>query len=181
MRCSESSEWMSLYLDGLLSWEQAQHLQAHLAQCEACRKEWEAMCWLSSFLKAEPVAAPAPDFAAKVALRLRQREARRRRLYSGMGVIVGSVGLWALAGAALLLLFIVLWQPLIRIALFGAGLSLLNDVLSVLAVLGKALWSVAYALSAGPTWLALLGYAALALGLLMLWTRIVFRRWGAFR
>jgi len=171
---------MSLHLDGLLSWEQAQHLQAHLAHCEACHKEWEAMCWLSSSLKAEPVATPAPDFAGKVVLRLRQREARRRRLCSSMGVVMGSVGLWALAGTALLSLFVVLWQPLIRIALFGAGLSLLNDVLSILAVLGKALWSVAYTLSTRPTWLLLLGYAALALGLMMLWTRIVFRRWGAF-
>ena len=186
MQCSESSEWMSLHLDGLLDQEQALRLEAHLAACEACRQEWEAMRWLSSFLKAEPVAAPKPDFTARIALRLRQREARRRRLHSSIGVLIGSVGLWALAGAAVLLLFTMLWQPPIRVVLLEAGLALINDVLSTLAVLGQALYAAAYALAVRPTlwaqafdgkaWLLLLGYAFLALGLTALWMRIVFQR-----
>jgi len=167
---------MSPYLDGLLSAEQALPLQVHLADCEACAEEWEAMCWLSSWLKAEPMASPAPDFTTQVVRRLQQRETRRR-LYSSLGVCMGSMGLWALAGAVLLLLFIALWHPLIRVALLDVGLSLAKDVLSILAVLGKALCLVVYALAARPTSLLLLGYAILALGLTALWAHVVFQRW----
>lgn len=177
MRCSESSEQMSLYLDGLLNHEQALSLQAHLAHCEVCRREWEAMCWLSSFLEGEPVVTPAPDFTAGVLLRLRQREARRRRLYSSLGVCIGSVSLWMLAGVALSLLLIVLWRPLIRVVVFDVGLSLVHEIMSIVAVLGKAVYSITYALSVQSAWLLVLGYAVLALGLTVLWVHIVFRRW----
>jgi len=181
MQCSESSEWMSLHLDGLLDQEQAQLLREHLAQCDTCAEEWKALRWLSSTLKAEPMATPAPDFTSRVVLHIKQYEARRCRLYSSLGVVLGSVGLWAIAGAALLSIFIMLWQPLIRLVIFGAGLPLLNDALSILALLGKALWSAIYALSTRPTWMLMLGYFALTLTLVSLWARIVIRRWSTVR
>jgi len=177
MQCSEISEWMSLYLDGLLGQEQAAQLQAHLAQCEACSEEWEAMRSLSSLLKAEPMAIPAPDFAARVAQRVHQGEARRRRLYSSLGVLMGSVGLWAVAGIALSVLFIALWQAPIRIILSEVGLPLARNAPSALTALGSALRSVVDELYARPTGLLLLGYAILALAVTLLWTRVVFRRW----
>ena len=59
-RC-EYSESMSLCLDGLLSQADEAGLQAHLAHCEPCRGEWEAMCWASSALRAEPAVSPGAD------------------------------------------------------------------------------------------------------------------------
>ena len=175
MRCSEWGEWMSLHLDGLLSQEQAQQLQTHVTRCQACSEQWATVSWLSSLLKAEPVATPAPGFAARVAVRLQRREARRRRVYSGLGVCIGSVGLWALVGVALLL--VLLWQPSFRAVLLDVALPMANSLLSILAVLGKALCSVGYALATRPAALLVLGYAVLALALTMFWTRMVFRRW----
>jgi len=177
MHCSEYSEWISLCLDGLLSQDETQQLQKHVSQCGACRQEWEVMSHLSAVLQAEPAATPASDFAARVTLRLDQRVARQRRLYSGIGLCVGSVGLWASAGLSLLLLSVALWQPLIRVAVLNVGLPLLNNTLALLATLGKALWSGAYALSTRPTWLLLFGYALFALGLAILWARVVLRGW----
>ena len=141
MRCSEYSEWMSLDLDGLLNQVEILQLQKHVSQCEACRQEWEVMSRLSATLQAEPAVTPAPDFTARVTLRLEQRVARKRRLYSGIGLCVGSVGLWTSAAVGLLFLFLALWQPLIRVAVLDVGLSLLSHTLSLLATLGKALWS----------------------------------------
>ena len=175
MHCSDCSEQISLYLDGLLDQEQVTRLQAHLAHCEACRAEWEAVHWLSSILEAEPAAAPAPDFAARVNLRLQQRETRRRRVHGGIGVLLGSVGLWGAAAVAVALLFVVLWQPSLRIVWLDVCRPLAGKASSILAVLGRALYSVVHELFQQPSWLLLSGYAILALGLIALWTRIVLR------
>jgi len=175
MLCSDYSEQISLYLDGLLDQEQVTRLQAHLAHCEACRAEWEAVHWLSSILEAEPAAAPAPDFAARGNLRLQRRETRRRRVRGGIGVLLGSVGLWGAAAVAVAFLFVVLWQPLLRIVWLDVGRPLVGNAFSILVVLGRALYSVVQELFQRPSWLLLSGNAILALGLLALWTRIVLR------
>lgn len=168
---------MSLHVDGLLSPEEQQQLQAHLADCQACREQWAALSWVSSRLKAEPPAAPAPDFAARVTARLERRETRRRRLYGSIAICVGSVGLWALAALAVLLIFS-LWQPSLQAILVDVGLSLLRGVLALLSVLGQALRVVAYALLTRPAGLLLIGYGLLALALTVFWTRVLFQRWG---
>jgi len=181
MRCSSSSESMSLHLDGLLGQDQALQLQRHLGQCEDCHQEWEVMSQLSALLQAEPAAAPVPGFEARVTLRVQQRAVHQRRLYSGVGLCIGSLGLWILAALSLLLVFLAIWYPVIRVAVLDVGISLLNDILSLVLTLGKALWSAVHALSTRPTWLFLSGYALLALTLAMLWTRAVLRQWGFVR
>lgn len=181
MHCSSYSESMSLHLDGLMDRDQALQLQKHLAQCEDCRQEWEVMSQLSVLLQAEPAAAPVPGFAARVTLRVQQRAVRQRRLYSGIGLCIGSLGLWIVSALSLLLVFFAIWYPVIRMAVLDVGISLLNDILSLVLTLGKALWSAVHALSTRPSWLFLSGYALLALVLAMLWTRVVLRQWGFVR
>jgi predicted anti-sigma-YlaC factor YlaD len=178
MQCSRCDELMSLRLDGLLSSDQEQQLQAHLVDCQACREQWAVVSWLSLRLQAEPLATPASDFTARVTARLEQREARRRRLYSSIGICVGSVGLWAVAAVAVLLLFGVLVDSSLRTVLVDVVLSLGQNVLAFVTVLGKALWSVVYAVLTSPAGLLVLGYAVLAAALAALWTRVVFRRWS---
>ena len=181
MRCSSSSESISLDLDGLLGQDQALQLQKHLAQCEDCRQEWEVMSQLSALLQTSPAAAPAPGFATRVALRVQQRAVRQRRLYSGVGLCIGSLGLWMLAALSLLFAVLAIWYPVIRVAVLDVGISLLNDILSLGLTLGEALWAALRALSTRPTWLFLSGYALLALTLAMLWTSAVLRQWGFAR
>jgi len=178
MQCSRWDELMSLSLDGVLSSDQQQQLQAHLADCQTCREQWALASWLSLRLKAEPPAAPAPDFAARVTARLAQRETRRRRLYSTVGICIASVGLWTVAAVGVLVLFALLFEPALQAVLVDIGLSLLSSALAILSVLGRALWTVVYALVTRPTVLLLVGYALLAVVLAGFWTRVVFRRWG---
>ncbi len=87
MQCFDCTEWLSLQLDGLVEQQQREQLQAHLASCESCRAEWEAMQRVSSVLEAASEVAPPLDFAAKVASRLQQREARQRRVRGGIGLL----------------------------------------------------------------------------------------------
>jgi predicted anti-sigma-YlaC factor YlaD len=178
MQCSKWDEWMSLHLDGLLSPAQEQQLQAHLADCPTCREQWAVLSWLSSRLKAEPLATPAPDFTARVTARLEQRQARRSRLYSSIVICVVSVGLWAVAAVAVLCLFAILVDPSMRTVLVDLGLSLGRNALAFVTVLGKALWPIVYALLTRPAGLLVLGYAVLAMALAGFWTRVVFRRWS---
>jgi len=178
MQCSKWGELMSLHLDSLLSPDQLQQLQVHLTQCQTCHEQWETISWLSSLLEAEPAATPAPDFTDKVTARLEKRAARRRRLYSSVGVCIGSVGLWASAAMAVLLIFAFLVDPSMQTILVDVALSLGQNSLAFLTVLGKALWSVVYAVVTRPAGLLVLGYALLAAALAAFWTRVVFRRWG---
>jgi anti-sigma factor RsiW len=175
-RC-EHTESMSLHLDGLLEQEQARRLQAHLAECEACRYEWEAMCFASSMLEAEPRAIPALDFTASVTALVAEREAQRARVRSGMGVVLGSLGLWLLTGLSVLAVIALVWQPSWHVALLDVALPLARALTSTLGTLGNALLSVLSALSGGSL-LPLLAYAAVALAAAALWTRIVLVRWS---
>lgn len=176
MQCSSWDELMSLRLDGLLSPAQEQQLQAHLADCQTCRGRLAVLSHLSSRLKAEPPAIPAPDFTARVTARLQQREARRRRLYSSVGICVGSVGLWAVAALAVLCLFAVLVDPSVRTVLVDVVLSIGQNALAFVTVVGEALWFIAYALLTSPAALLVVGYAVLAVAVGAFWTRVVLRR-----
>jgi len=175
MQCSECSLWTSLYLDGLLNEEQVARWQEHLTQCRACREEWECMRSLSSILAAEAAVGPVPGLASRVNARLQQREARRRRFYGSLGLMVGTTGLWAAAAMAMLTFLLVLWQPLIRVLVLEVAPALFEHAWITLVVLSKALGSVAYAISRRPTWLLLPGYVILALAITVLWTRVVLR------
>jgi predicted anti-sigma-YlaC factor YlaD len=172
MQCFDCSEWLSLRLDGLIEREQSARLQEHLASCEACRAEWEAMQGVSSVLQAASVVAPPLNFTANVALRLQQRQARRRRVRGGIGLMVGSVGLWGLAAAILALLFLTVWQPLVRLFWVDVMLPSARNVASIALVLGRALQAVIRELFSHPRWLLLPGYAMAAFGLIGLWTRV---------
>lgn len=175
MHCSDCSQQVSLHLDGLLDQRQTVRLQGHLAECEICRAEWEDMRWVSSLLEAEPSLAPAPGFTARVVLRLQQREARRRRARSSIGVLMGSVGLWAIAAVAMVLILALLWQPLLRVLWSDVLLRLADHAIAIVAVLGRALYAIAREFCTRPTLLLLPGYALLALTLSALWTRVVLR------
>jgi anti-sigma factor RsiW len=167
---------MSLYLDGLLERDQVVQLQAHLADCEACREEWAAMRSLSDLLDGAPLAEPAPGLAARVMQRLQQREARQRRLYSILGVLLGSAGLWVAAGLIACVVCFVVWRAPLQILWTNAGLPLARNTLSALAVLFEAMLKVTDELSRRPTGSLVLSYAVLALALTALWTRVVFQR-----
>ena len=74
-------EWLDAYLDGELRGSRLQDMEAHLAECPACRAELDSLAGLSRYLHEvpEPEFMPAEKFASQVSLRLPQRQVRPTR------------------------------------------------------------------------------------------------------
>jgi len=97
---------LQAYHDGELQGRQARHIEEHLAHCESCRAELEAVRAFSALLQESPAAGDLmrPDlFVAQVELRLPPRPAQtgvRRALETGWRLIpVGLFGAWAFVQA----------------------------------------------------------------------------------
>lgn len=95
-------EWLPVYNDGELQGRQLRRVEEHLAQCESCRAELEALWAFSSLLEESPAAVGLlrPDqFVAHIGLQLPRRPeqtAMRRTLEIGWRLIpVGLLGTWA--------------------------------------------------------------------------------------
>jgi anti-sigma factor RsiW len=165
---------MSLSLDGMLSEEERQEFEAHLARCAQCQSEWERWQSVDVLLKSEPVRSPTPEFSAGVLDRLAQRSRRQRRLVGGALLVGGSLSAWgmvvmALAMAAFLW---ILSDPAVAIHVAHVGSQVLAAVgvlvtaarLALAGVLNQGIWP----------WLAI--YFGVVLALTSLWMRVVRRR-----
>jgi predicted anti-sigma-YlaC factor YlaD len=134
------THWLNAYLDGELSGTQLQGVSRHLAECEFCQEELEALERLSDLLQEAPAPefTPPERFASQVSLRLphqQARHAKRRVLELGWWTIpVGLSAAWVFVSA----FFFV--NDLLSMA---TNLGLLNSVSSWLAfgVSTEAYWS----------------------------------------
>jgi predicted anti-sigma-YlaC factor YlaD len=95
-------DWLQAYHDCELQERQVRRVEEHLAYCESCRAELEALQAISSLLQESPAASDLtrPDrFVAQVELRLPRRPAQttlRQTLETGWRLIpVGLLGAWA--------------------------------------------------------------------------------------
>lgn len=109
------TNWLEAYHDGELHGLRLRQVEAHLAQCPACRAELEQLQALSALLQESPAAErlTAPDrFMAQVRLRLARRPeqpAGRRALETGWRLIpAGLLGAWAFAQAVFVMAGVVL-------------------------------------------------------------------------
>jgi hypothetical protein len=86
------TEWLSAYLDGELHGNRLQHVEAHLAECEACRVELESIERLSGLLHEvpEPDLSLPERFAAQINLRIPPKQVTISR---GQ---VNEIGWWAI-------------------------------------------------------------------------------------
>ncbi len=93
-------EWLNAYLDAELHEGRIQQVQAHLAECDTCLAELEALEKLSDLLQeAPPVEFSPPErFASQVSLRLPRQKAaapRKKILEIGWWMIpVGLLAVW---------------------------------------------------------------------------------------
>ena len=92
-------DWLQAYHDGELQERQVHRVEEHLAQCESCRAELEALQAISSLLQESPAASDLlrPDrFVAQVELQLPRRPVQtplQRTLEAGWRLIpVGLLG-----------------------------------------------------------------------------------------
>ena len=102
------TSWLGAYHDGELQGRRLRQTETHLARCEACRTELEALRALTTLLQTSP----APEgltqparFAAQVGLRLPRRPTQptwKRTLEIGWRLVpVGLLGAWVFVQAAL--------------------------------------------------------------------------------
>ena len=94
------TEWLNAYLDGELHGGRLLHVEAHLAECNACRVELASLEKLSALLQEVPAAefSPPERFAAQVNLRMPRPKAeipRNKILEIGWWMIpVGLLAIW---------------------------------------------------------------------------------------
>ena len=124
------SEWLNAYHDGELHGNRLRSVEAHLAECELCQAELEALESLSDLL--QEVRAPemisAERFAAQVSLRLPHSKAEistNKIINVGWWMIpVGLLATWVFVGTAFIL------SNIVSVA---GSLGLLSDLSAWLA------------------------------------------------
>lgn len=174
MHCSEVSEVMSLRLDTELPLDQERAFQEHLAMCESCAALWRIMQQASALFENAELAAPPPQFAAKVMTRLHRRNAwlvvARSLLMVVLGLVIAAV--CCLAPLADTPLAPLLGAPSTLSTTLGALLALLGAVGTVV----RALLLMGRALFFSPPWVVWVIYLSVVAGLTALWVRLVLQR-----
>jgi predicted anti-sigma-YlaC factor YlaD len=135
----QMSMLMSLSLDGLLSKEEQQRLETHLAGCPGCRAEWQAMQQVSAMFERSAMVGPPLGFAIRVERKLAEKNKKRRRLFGGVAVFTGSVSLAGITMAAVLFVIVaaVAWHWIGALPSVQQGTSAILQVASGMGLLGK--------------------------------------------
>jgi len=100
------TEMIALYLEDALPEPDALALEEHLADCETCLAEFEALTRIDQLLLAAPMVEPPANFVPNFEARL-NRHLNRRRTLIGVGVlgllttVLVGIGLWAVAATGL--------------------------------------------------------------------------------
>jgi len=109
------TDWMGAYHDGELRGLRLRQVEAHLAQCAACRAELDGLRALTALLQESPVAEDLTQperFVAQVGLRLPRRPAQpawQRALETGWRLVpLGLLGAWVFVRVVLFVSGIVL-------------------------------------------------------------------------
>ena len=91
-----SDAWWMRVMDGDLTLDEKQRWQAHLAECQMCRLEWEAIAQVDLMLR---TAAPPPmlseEFALRTVTKITRKQKLRRLLGFITGVFVFTIVAWA--------------------------------------------------------------------------------------
>jgi|GEM_PF-1783132 len=71
--CASLREWLSAYLDGEIDTRRREAVEAHLAGCDACRRELASLREVSACLRVWPAPEANPQLSARFAARLAKR------------------------------------------------------------------------------------------------------------
>jgi anti-sigma factor RsiW len=113
MRCSKVTKMLGAFEDGELDAHVAEEVERHIAQCAACRREFEALRSVASFLGG----ALAPPEIAGFATRVAAAAAKRRAVHA-----VSHIGTGAFAWHRLA-------TPVHAAAVFGCAVGLTLGIL----------------------------------------------------
>jgi predicted anti-sigma-YlaC factor YlaD len=174
--CDQYGEWMSLAQDGMLNSTQTRLLHTHLASCQPCQTEWEAMTFVSQMFRAAPMIAPMPGFAARFQAKLAFREEQRRRIMIWILLGMGAFALLALALPSLIGVLCFTGRLILPYQIVAYIQGILNWVSMASIALADALWVLVRYAAIRPIGLACLGSVA-AVGIVgIIWMRSVLGR-----
>lgn len=166
MQCEQTSELMSLHLDGLVSDEEWQEVRTHLMGCDACSARWAAMSRVATLFEAVPMAQPPLDFTARLMNRVADRRSPAPSPWRAVtGWIVLLVGGLLLASLALALVWDSVAPSLVDLT-GGLGLSALADRAIALAVNLPAIGAALVMAMPVPL---IMGYVLVTLALATAW------------
>jgi anti-sigma factor RsiW len=143
--CKKYKEEMHRALDGELGPEERAGLEAHLAACPACRRDYEALTRALAAFEAAPRLEPSPTFAAGVMRRVRlaeARQARAKRFFAWAAaaataaVAAGSIAFWGRVFRPAVGATAFSWAVDV-VRLFTGGWTLVRAFAGPAAVLGK--------------------------------------------
>ena len=108
MTCNDFESWLAAKADGSIDADRAALVDAHLAECEGCRRALADQTRVHETLAATPMAKPSADFAARVNARIDELEG-----WLGLADFrAWTLRLAPVAAAAALIA--ILWQPSAR-------------------------------------------------------------------
>ncbi len=153
------TEWLSIYLDGELRGGRLHHVEEHLAGCQACRAELQALQNLSALVREVPVPefTSSEKFTAQVNLRL------PRKLPGTTKRKVQEAGWWMVPVSLL-----IVWAFIGTTALF-------RDVVSTASELGLLKSAPAWLVdgsSTGAVWSGRLGELGMLSGNSLRWAEL---------
>jgi len=170
---TQYTELMSLILDGEAAPGHQEMLRKHLSECPDCAGVWQAWQAFDVSFREEPMLAPSPDLALRVATRIEERSRWRTwTRWLGASLVIAWMGIAALAS-----LFAVtpVWWGVAHPLQAGTVLSACTHVLSAI------LWPVrgvemAFAAAGLSLWAGVGVYLVLTGALLGLWLLLASRR-----
>lgn len=169
---------MMAALDGELAAAGRQEMEAHLATCPACRREWLVLLAIHDIFRRSPILLPAAGFAQRTLARLPNR---RQRLGFMVAVylilLVSGIVPMVLVALAANRLGPALEQPAVLPGLQNALGHLLRLAGSVASTLWQGLTALGEAVAQQP---ALVGGLLLMAGFVALWAS-VYRQMTAVR
>ncbi len=179
MQCLEASELISLRLDGSLSAEQEQALQAHLLDCHVCQDEWRMMQRVTAlFDKVSPMLPP-PLMKERIMIRIRQRDSRLAGWRRGILLSLGTITALTLCSILFIGLFALVASALNGPFVIRTAVEAVTHIVAIVTTVFGASALCVRALLASPNWLILVGYLILAGALLLGWTSLVTRPYRA--
>lgn len=169
MRCSDASELMDEVVDDHADSEREAALLAHVADCAACRAEWEVLQQVDRLLAAAPSVSPPAEFTSMVMARLARRRPAHNPWAGALALFAGTIALSLLA----VLSFVGLAPLGESAARLQPGSVTLPQVGRMLMGWVQAGWEIRQAvISVVPSALILL-YALLALLALGVWLGLI--------
>jgi len=175
MQCPEASELLSLRLDRRLSSDEERCLQAHLASCEACREEWQALQQVHRLFGQARMVAPPPLMKERIMARIRRRDDRLAAWRRGLLFFLGLVIVLILSSSLFFGLSAIVINAPDSSSLISTLAEAATRIVAITATVFQALATCLRALLASANWLIVVGYLAMAGALLMGWTRLVTR------